>query len=164
VLVLRHRQTRSSSSMTMAEVPRDPAESSSEGITHTENDGKASALLAVILGVIVASVVPVLVGLFFIGSIRVLRPALGRRSWQWLRPPGAGARADPEHVSRLTTIWAVALIGIGLLQFVGAAVDGLSVLDPVGLAMRSALAVLCGALLYGVQAVRYGRTRSTNPV
>ena len=150
--------------MTMARVPRDPAESSSERITHAENDGNASPVLAVILGVMVASVVPVLVGPFFMGSIRVQRPALGRRSWQWLRPPGTGVRADPEHVSRLTTIWAVALIGIGLFQFVGAAVDGLSVFDPVGLAMRSALAVVFGALLYGALAVRYGRTRSTDPV
>jgi hypothetical protein len=149
----------------MARVPRDLAESSSsEGMTHAENDGKASPVLAVILGVIVASVVPVLVGLFFAVTIRVRRPALGQRSWQWLRPHGSALRADPEDLGRLTTIWSVALIGIGLLQFASAAVVGLSVFDPLGLAVRSALAVVCGALLYGVQAVRYGRTRSTNPV
>jgi hypothetical protein len=64
----------------------------------------------------------------------------------------------------LTTIWAVALIGIGLLQFASAAVDGLSVFDPLGLVVRSALAVVFGALLYGALAVRYGRRRSTDPV
>jgi hypothetical protein len=150
--------------MTMARVPRDLAESSSEGITHAENDGKASPVLAVILGVIVASVVPVLVGLFFAVTIRVHRPALGQRSWQWLRPHGSALRADPEYLRRLTTIWAVALSGIGLLQFASGAVVGLSVFDPLGLVVRSALAVVCGALLYGALAARYGRTRSTDPV
>ena len=129
----------------------------------TENERGEATRCRKILGAIVASALPVLVGLFFLGSIRVQRPALGRRSWQWLLPPGAALRVDPGCLRRLTTIWAVAFIGIGLLQFVGAAVVGFSAFDPLGLALRSALALVCGVFVYAVVAVRYGHTRSADP-
>jgi hypothetical protein len=128
----------------------------------TPDQSKSHEWVAMILGAIVASVVPVLVGLFFIESIRAHRPALGRRTWQWLLPTADARTSDSGHLVRLTTIWAAALIGIGLLQFLGAVVAGLSVFDPIGIVVRSALAFVAGALVYGLLAVRYRHLRGTD--
>jgi hypothetical protein len=114
----------------------------------TENKGQRVSLPAALLGAITATVLPVLVGLFFLGSLLVHRPALQSRTWLWLQPGRSGVTTDSRRVNRLTATWAIALVIIGLIQAIGAAVAGLSVFDPIGLAIRSAIALVCGALVY----------------
>jgi hypothetical protein len=90
-----------------------------------------------LVGLLVAALVPVLVALALLGSALVHRPLLGR--------------------TRMTVVWGIGLLVIGGLQ--GAAeLAGLSLTDPVGIAARTLGALALEAVLY-VASNAYLRTR-----
>lgn len=92
---------------------------------------------------LIASTLPVLIGVMMLLSLAGERPLLARRSKVWWNPIARRLdTASPTVVRRLTTWWGVALVAIGALQVVAQLV-GLSITNPVDIFVRSigALAV-----------------------
>jgi hypothetical protein len=97
---------------------------------------------------VAAALVPVVFGVAFLVSVLIHRPlvAVLARRWRWL----AGVSLDMDSpgiqpaLSRVTTVWGVVLLAVGILQGIGAMMAGLSITNPASVAVRTlfALAVL----------------------
>jgi hypothetical protein len=121
--------------------------------------GPSAALVAAgVLAALAAALLPALAGLALLGSVAVRRPALAALTRRWPRLAGADSRAD-RVASRLTIAWGLGLLAVGGLQAIGALAWGLSITDPVGLLLRTLLA-LGGEALLALVTVAYARTAS----
>jgi hypothetical protein len=108
------------------------------GELHARPSG--SALVKWSLLALVAALMPVVVALVLFVSAARRRPLLGRR----------GA---PELAQRLTIIWGVGILVIGLLQGASAVFAGMSVTNPTDFLIRTVASLaLVGALYVGVRA------------
>jgi hypothetical protein len=112
---------------------------------------------------IVASLVPVVFGIAFLVSVLIRRPLMAMLARRW--PLLSGGPLDQESprirsaLPRVTTVWGVVLLAIGIVQGVGAMVAGLSITNPTSVAVRTffALAVL---MVMSVGTAAYLRRRS----
>lgn len=108
----------------------------------------ASMTVAALAAGIVASLLPIVFGAVFLVSVVIHRPLVAMLARRW--PSLSGGPLDQESprirsaLSRITTVWGVVLLAIGILQGVGAIVAGLSITNPLSVAVRTlfALAVL----------------------
>jgi hypothetical protein len=108
----------------------------------------ASMTVAALAAGIVASLLPLVFGAAFLVSVVIHRPLVAMLARRW--PSLSGGPLDQESprirsaLSRITTVWGVVLLAIGILQGVGAIVAGLSITNPASFAARTlfALAVL----------------------
>ena len=127
-------------------------------VTAPAHSSKRSPSAWIVAAVIVGALLPVLVALVLLGSALLHRPLLGRLIGRW--PALARAAADEGScvVTRLTVAWGIGLLLIGALQ--GAAeLVGLSIIDPVGIVVRTLGSLALEAALY-VASTAYLRTRS----
>jgi len=96
-------------------------------------------------------------------SVLIRRPLMAMLARRW--PLLSGGPLDQESprirsaLSRVTTVWGVVLLAIGIVQGVGAMVAGLSISNPTSVAVRTffALAVL---MVMSVGTAAYLRRRS----
>jgi hypothetical protein len=108
----------------------------------------ASMTVAALAAGIVASLLPIVFGAAFLVSVVIHRPLVAVLARRW--PSLSGGPLDQESprirsaLSRITTVWGVVLLAVGILQGVGAIVAGLSITNPASAAVRTlfALAVL----------------------
>jgi hypothetical protein len=118
----------------------------------------AAGVLAALAAALAAALVPALAGLALLGSVAVRRPALAALAERWPRPAGPDPRGD-RVATCLTIAWGLGLLAVGAVQAIGALAWGLSITDPVGLLLRTLLA-LGGEALLALATVVYARTAS----
>ena len=102
---------------------------------------RRSRRLFILLTAIVASTVPVLLGLVVITSTWLGRSLLARPQWRWAMPRGART-GDEAAVRRATISWTWILLVAGLVQIAIEIGTGLAIFSPVGFLIRSLAAFL----------------------
>ena len=114
--------------------------------------------LSLLAAFLVGAVLPVLVALVLLASALLRRPLLNRLVGRWPALAAAAAVDGRRVVTRMTVVWGIGLLLIGALQ--GAAeLVGLSIIDPVGIVVRTLGSLALEAALY-VASTAYLRTRS----
>lgn len=100
-----------------------------------------SSLRWIVFTVIVASTVPVLLGLALITTTWLGRPLLARPEWSWAMP--AGKRTGDEAVARRAAIsWTMVLFVAGIVQIAIEVGTGLAITSLAGFLIRSLAAFL----------------------
>jgi hypothetical protein len=121
---------------------------------------RARLPISPLVALVVGALLPVLVGLVLLASALLHRPHFGRLVPRWPALARAVAVEGDGVVTRMTVAWGIGLLVIGGLQ--GAAeLVGLSIIDPVGVAVRTLGALALEAVLY-VASNAYLRRRAAS--
>jgi hypothetical protein len=108
---------------------------------------RARRSIPTLIGLIVGALLPVLVALVLLGSALLKRPLFGRLVGRWPELDHAVAAQGHRVVTRMTVVWGIGLLAIGGLQGV-AEFAGISITDPVGIAVRTLGSLALEAVLY----------------
>jgi hypothetical protein len=123
---------------------------------------EAARKLLKFLGLTAAAVItaslPIVFGLVMLISAALHRPLVASVLRRWPRLAGPIPPADPARLhaaaARLTIVWGIGLVIVGLLQGIGAVTAGLSVTNPASLAIRT-LAALLILVVMAIRTVTY---------
>ena len=117
---------------------------------------------ALIVAAIIVAQLPIVFGLALLISALARRPLLAAALRRWPDPPRTAAAPGPGRLrsaaTRLTVVWGIVLVVVGLVQGIGAVVAGLSITNPASLAIRTLFAMAVMALT-AAATVRYLRAR-----
>jgi phosphate/sulfate permease len=117
-------------------------------ILDQEMNPRRSSIVVVVLAALIAAALPILVAIALLVAESRGRGLLSWPRFRWLVPPRQTSVGLPDDVKRVTFTWSLALIVVGVVQGVGAALVGLSVFDPVGFTVRLLGALLLEAVVY----------------